>query len=101
MESSNEDSSVLEPPRYDMLHIKFRGDTHEVVLPYCEVANGDIASVTKEAITIVIQKEEGKKETVAIPCAEFITVMEKTFDTKEIISLSVQMAGYNDPIKLL
>ena len=52
---------LLEPPKYDMLSVKFRGDQHVIVLPYCEVANGDITNISDDTVEISVPKDEGSE----------------------------------------
>lgn len=91
---------LLEPPIYDMLSVKFRGDQHTIVLPYCEVANGDIAKITDDTVEISVPKEEGN-ETVKMLFKDFAKLIETTFDIKEITYLAVQIAGTPDLIKIV
>jgi hypothetical protein len=104
MHDTLENNSLMEPPKYDMLNIKFRGDQFEIYLPYCEVANGIIADVQPDTISISVDMEDGKshkEEFVSLSYDEFTSVMEKTFDTKQIVKLSVQRAGTHQLIKIL
>jgi hypothetical protein len=102
---NSDDQSLLEPPRYDMLTIKFRGDSHEVVLPYIEVANGNIVGLTNTHVEIAVYKplaqDEDTAESVKMTHAEFIMLIESTFDTKEITRLALQRAESYDNIELL
>lgn len=84
------DKDTLEPPKFDTLFIQFRGDNHEVVLPYCEVANGDIGELDHAAnsILISVDKEEAK-----LSFKDFTNTIEKTFDLKEIVKLRLQKAN--------
>ena len=94
-----EDGDLMELPRYDMLTIRFRADQHDVVVPYCEVANGDIQSLTDTTITV--KPGLDKPELVTIPLGEFKALIEKSFDTKEIVKLAVQLAGQPETHKIL
>ena len=97
--NSNEDGDLMELPMHDMLTIRFRADQYDVVLPYCEVANGDIKSVGNGEITVKASAD--KPELVTLPLTEFKILVEKSFDTKEIIKMSVQMAGQPEIYKIL
>ena len=83
-----------------MLMVKFMGDPHELVLPYCEVANGDLISVKDNQIKISVIKDNAA-EVVEMIYSKFVELIEKTFDTKGIIKLSVQLAGSYEPVKIL
>ena len=45
MYDKDDNQGTIEPPRYDTLIVRFRGDSHEIALPYIEVANGDITNL--------------------------------------------------------
>jgi len=95
MYNDEEDGDLMEPPKYDMLSVKFRGDNHTIVLPYCEVANGDIMEITAEDIYISVLKEE-VVEKLQMNHIDFLRLIESAFDIKEIKELGVQLAGtYN------
>ena len=96
----DEDQGVLEPPRHDMLIIRFMGDTHDLMLPYCEVANGDLISVENTQVKISVTKDN-VQEVVEMGYTSFVDLVEKTFDTKGIVQLSVQLAGSYEQIKVL
>jgi hypothetical protein len=91
----DDDRDLTDPPTYDMLTVKFRGDSFEVTLPYCEVANGDITQV--DTVEIVVTKDSAL-ERVKMCFKDFAKVIETTFDLKEITQLSVQLAGTYDNI---
>jgi hypothetical protein len=92
---SEDSRDLLDPPRHDMLIVRFHGDDFDVVLPYCEVANGDFNSVTEDSIHITVNKDS-KTEAVAMTYASFADVVEKTFDIKEVVALAIQpKASYN------
>jgi hypothetical protein len=97
---NNEDRGLLEPPIHDMLDVKFRGDNHTVHLPYCEVANGNFKSIANDTVEIVVLKDN-KIETVNMSFADFVKVIETTFDLKEVVALSAQLAGSYDLVKIL
>ena len=97
----NDDQGLTDPPNYDMLGIQFRGDEFTVFLPYCEVANGNIISAKDDTVEISVNTDAGKTDTVKMTYKDFVEVMEKTFDIKEITSLSVQLAGSYDTITIL
>lgn len=84
------DRDTLEPPRFDTLFIQFRGDNHEVVLPYCEVANGDIGELNHASNSILITVDNEKAE---LSFKDFTSTIEKTFDLKEIVKLRLQKAN--------
>jgi hypothetical protein len=87
----DDESQLMEPPRYDMLTVKFRGDNHEMTLPYCEVANGDITRIAPDVVGIKMLKENRIEET-ELTFKELFEVIEKTLDTKEIVELWLQKA---------
>ena len=87
----NDDNQLMDPPRYDMLTVKFRGDSHEMTLPYCEVANGDITRIEPNVVGIMMLKEN-KIEELVLSFKDFLEVIEKTFDTKEVVELWLQKA---------
>ena len=60
MSYEESDRGVIEPPKFDSLEIKFRGDNYEIVLPYCEVANGDIVKITDNVVDISINLPDGR-----------------------------------------
>lgn len=97
---NDEEQGVLEPPRYDMLMVRFMGDSHDLVLPYCEVANGDLMSVEGDQVKIKVVKDN-EIETVEMIYSKFVELIEKTFDTKGITQLSAQLAGQYEPVKIL
>jgi hypothetical protein len=107
----SDDRDMMDPPRYDMLTVKFRGDNHEITLPYCEVANGDIAAIAENRIDISVkvpenpevelEEDNSKTELVSMPFKNFVEAVEKTFDIKEIVSMSLQMAWTYDQIRIL
>jgi hypothetical protein len=100
MFNNNSNDDLKDPPVYDLLNVKFRGDTFNILLPYCEVANGQIMSIDNGEIVIYVQ-DDGKQEDVKMTHLEFVKVIEKTFDTKEIVKLSVQPAGSYEEIEIL
>jgi hypothetical protein len=95
-----EDNGVLEPPRHDMLMIRFMGDTHDLVLPYCEVANGDLVSIQNSQVKISVTKDN-VVEIVEMAYSKFVELIETTFDTKGITQLSTQLAESYDQVKIL
>lgn len=97
-EYDNDD--LLEPPRYDMLSVRFRGDQHVIVLPYCEVANGDITKITEDTVEIAVPKDN-ETEIVKMLFKDFAKVIETTFDIKEITHLAAQLAGTTNMITIL
>ena len=96
----DDEQGLLEPPRHDMLMIKFMGDSHELVLPYCEVANGDLISVKDDQIKISVVRDNSL-EVVEMSYSKFVELIEKTFDTKGITQLSAQLAGSFEQVKIL
>lgn len=98
--NDEEDSLLAEPPRYDTLSVKFRGDNYEIVLPYIEVANGDIVSITEAEIEIMLIKDN-VQEAVKMSYNEFTKLIETTFDTKEVVELKLQLAGTYDKVTIL
>ena len=98
--NNDDEQGVLEPPRYDMLMVQFMGDPHELVLPYCEVANGDLISIENTQIKISVARNS-LIESVEMPYSQFVELIEKTFDTKGITKLSAQLAGSYDVVKIL
>lgn len=98
---NNDDQGLTDPPNYDMLGIQFRGDEFEVFLPYCEVANGNIKGAKDDTVEILINNDIVTNEPVKMTYREFVEVVEKTFDIKEIIKLTLQLAGSYDTITIL
>jgi hypothetical protein len=82
-----------------MLTIRFRGDNHDVVLPYCEVANGDITEIEDNLIKVAVNDK--KKNVLKLPFADFVKLIEETFDIKDIVKLMVQKAGSYDNVTVL
>lgn len=110
----SENNDILDPPVYDMLTVKFRGDKHSITLPYCEVGNGDISEVdikqetvhlkVKREIKIDIENEltdKEKTELVQLSFKDFVEVIKDMFDLKGITKLSVQLAGTYETIEIL
>jgi hypothetical protein len=93
------DNNLTDPPNYDMLTIRFRGDNHDVVLPYCEVANGDITEIEDNLIKVAVNDK--KKNVLKLPFADFVKLIEETFDIKDIVKLMVQKAGSYDNVTVL
>jgi hypothetical protein len=100
MFNNNSNDGLKDPPVYDLLNIKFRGDSFNIVLPYCEVANGHIMSLDNGVVIINVE-DESKQEDVRMSYLEFVKVIETTFDTKEIVKLAVQPAGAYEEIEIL
>jgi hypothetical protein len=96
----DEVKDLLDPPKHDMLIVRFHGDDFDVVLPYCEVANGKFTVIDTDNIHISVAKEN-KIESVAMTYPSFTEVVEKTFDIKEIVSLAIQPAASYDVFKIL
>jgi len=93
------DNNLTDPPNYDMLTIRFRGDNHDVVLPYCEVANGDITEIEDNLIKVAVNDK--KKNVLKLPFADFVKLIEETFDITDIVKLMVQKAGSYDNVTVL
>jgi len=98
--NDEEDSLLAEPPRYDTLSVKFRGDSYEIVLPYIEVANGDIVHISETEIEIMLIKDNVQDVT-KMTYNDFAKLVETTFDTKEVVELKLQLAGTYDKITIL
>lgn len=96
---NNDDNDLTEPPNYDMLTIRFRGDNHDVILPYCEVANGDITEIDEDLIKVAVKDK--KKSVLSMSFADFAKLIEQTFDIKDIVKLMIQKAGSYDNITVL
>lgn len=100
MSDYNPDDSLLdEPPRYDMLSVKFRGDSDAVVLPYCEVANGNIDKIDTVERHVVVST--GAKEIITMSFENFVKVIQDTFDIKDVVQLSLQKAESYENIQIL
>lgn len=91
-----EKHELMEPPKYDLLIVKFRGDKHEMTLPYCEVANGKILDIANDQVRVEMH---GKEFTVSYN--EFVQAVEEAFDTKSIVSLAIQKENSYDPEQIL
>lgn len=101
MYNDDEENSLLdEPPRYDTLSVKFRGDSYEIVLPYIEVANGDIVSITDTELEIMLIKDN-VQDAIKMTYKDFTKLVETTFDTKEVVELKLQLAGTYDKVTIL
>jgi hypothetical protein len=98
--NNEEDRLLAEPPRYDTLSLKFRGDSYEIVLPYIEVANGDIVSISGTEVEIMLIKDN-VQDAVKMTYTDFTKLIETTFDTKEIVELKLQLAGTYDRVTIL
>lgn len=94
----NDDSLLDEPPRHDMMTVKFRGDSETIVLPYCEVANGNLSKIDTVERHVVILNEE---DSVTMTFEDFIKVVETTFKIKEVVQLSLQKAQSYENIQIL
>jgi hypothetical protein len=91
---------MMYPPFNDLLNLRFRGDQFDITLPYCEVANGDITSLKDGMISVMI-RDEANPEKVVMSFKEFASFVEKTFDTKEIVKLSVQQSFSEEIFEIL
>jgi hypothetical protein len=95
-----DDSGMLdEVPRHDMLSVKFRGDDEMIVLPYCEVANGEISKIDTIERHIIITTET--KDPITMTFESFVKVVQETFDIKDVVQLQLQQANSYDNIKIL
>ena len=102
MDAFSDETSTIEPPKYDMLYITFRGDKYETVLPYCEVANGIIVDAEGHNDTeLIIDPQQPNEKPFGVSYKDFVTIIEKAFDTKEIVSMSVQVEKHFNKIKIL
>ncbi len=99
MFNNNSNDELQDPPVYDTLTVRFRGDNHDVILPYCEVANGDIAEIGDDLISLEVS--DNKKNALSMPFADFVKLVEQSFDIKDITKLVVQQAGSYEEIKIL
>lgn len=110
----SEHNDILDPPVFDMINVKFRGDNHTITLPYCEVGNGDISGVDvkqetvhlklKREIKIELANELTDKENtelLQLSFKDFVEVIKDMFDLKGITKLSVQLAGTYETIEIL
>lgn len=95
-----DENGVLEPPRYDMITVQFRGDNHIVTLPYCEVANGQIKDINEDYL-LISNPTQGLADVTKVSFKEFVSLVETTFDIKEVVKLSVQKAESYDTHKIL
>ena len=110
MHDNHDNADMMDPPRYDMLTVKFRGDGHTITLPYCEVANGDIQKIEEDKIIVLVtQANEDPaypslkevSEAVTMTFISFKKLVEDTFDVKEITELSLQLAGSYNQVQIL
>lgn len=99
MHPGDEQTGLTDPPYFDTLTVQFRGDNYEVALPYCEVANGDIVEINESTVNIAVFKE-GTKEVLKMAYEDFVAAVEKAFDIKEIVKLTVQLAESYNTIKI-
>ena len=102
-----EDETTMRLPSFDMLWISYKGDpegTFSLVIPYCEVSNGQLIRITNEAITLVYQDKA-----ISIPHQDFKDGVESAlndcnqeqgFPKKKIIRLSVQPKETADVIQI-
>jgi len=100
-DSNKDENGVLEPPKYDMITVQFRGDNHIVTLPYCEVANGNIKDIKEDSLIISSHLKDGVIDTTSVSFKEFVALVETTFDIKEVVKLSVQKAESYDTYTIL
>jgi hypothetical protein len=100
MNDYNSDDSLLdEPPRHDMLTVKFRGDSDTIVLPYCEVANGNISKIDTVERHVLVAADT--KEIITMSFENFVQVIQDTFDIKDVVQLSLQKAESYENIQIL
>jgi hypothetical protein len=90
-EDSGDSQSLHESPKHDMLVLRFRGDPHYVIVPYCEVANGHFTAIGDDTVEIQVV-EKDKTSTNSLTFEEFVTFVEDVFDCKEITRLDIQPA---------
>jgi len=92
MSTFGDDSATMNLPSYDMLWISY--DKPEpgmppqftVVLPYCEVANGDILELNPGGIIIGYAEEN-----INMPYPDFVKLVEREMKNGKITYLMVQM----------
>jgi len=96
----DDNSHICDPPHFDTLSVQFRGDNHEIVLPYCEVANGQIMKAENNIITITVVKN-GVADAAEMSYAEFAEAVEKAFDIKEVAKLKVQLAASYETVQIV
>lgn len=99
MFNNNSNDELKDPPIYDTLTVRFRGDNHDVILPYCEVANGDITEIGGNLIRLGVS--DNKKNALSMSFADFAKLVEQSFDIKDITKLVVQQAGSYEEIEIL
>jgi hypothetical protein len=100
--SDQGDSMLDEPPKHDMLTVKFRGDIAAIVLPLCEVTNGYVATIDKVDRHIDITTiSDDKPEKVKLTFENFVKIVEDTFDIKEVVQVSLQKAETYENIQVL
>lgn len=99
MFNNNSNDELKDPPIYDTLTVRFRGDNHDVILPYCEVANGDITEIGDNLIRLGVS--DNKKNALSMSFADFAKLVEQSFDIKDITKLVVQQAGSYEEIEIL
>jgi len=96
------ENELLDPPAYDLLTVRFRGDDHEMTLPYCEVLYGHVLSISiaehffgkiADVIEAVGLVDADRELSAKIAFEAFTALVEETFDTKEIVKLQLQKAG--------
>jgi hypothetical protein len=99
------EEGLMDPPKFDTLCVQFRGDNHEITLPYCEVANGDILKIDASKIVIALHtiNEDGDEDYQEFPMnfKEFVEAVEAQFSIKQITKLSIQKADSYEKIVIL
>lgn len=92
MSTFSDDSATMKLPSYDMLWISYdkpeagQPPQFTVVLPYCEVANGDIEELNPSGVII-----RYNKESVHMPHKDFVKLVEREMKNGKITYLMVQM----------
>jgi len=102
------EDDTMRLPSFDMLWISFTGDpegTFSMIVPYCEVYNGEITDIDSTGVTI-----HYKDQSMHVPHNEFKEVIEDTlgscvteqgFKSRKIRSLSVQPRNTADVIQII
>jgi hypothetical protein len=102
-----EDDTMMRLPSFDMLWISYSGDpegTFSMIVPYCEVYNGEIAGIDSDGVTI-----HYKGDSMHVPHDEFKEVIEDAlgtcaseqgFKARKIRRLSVQPKDTADVIQI-
>ena len=92
MHAFEDDNTIMNLPSYDMLWISYEKPEvgvpprFTVVLPYCEVANGEIEELNITGVVIKCQEES-----VQTTHADFVKLIEREMKNGKITYLMVQM----------